>query len=247
MCPPNQPAVELTGSPTMWTMPPDQHVGTTRLERPGQLSRAERRRAIVARLAPALEDLLDEGAVYSDLSVAVLSRAAGISRSRFYVYFEDTGDLLRALTEDAVVDLFDATLAWWTLPQHGTWDELRTVTERIFATYQRHRHLLRAVEQVATHDSAVRQYFSTLFENGLEGYAAELAHGQARGSLDPSLESHRTAGILASMTQSGLYELTAIEQLDNPDRWIDSLTIIVWNTLYAPTHESAQHDATDHA
>lgn len=232
---------------TMWTMPGDQRASTTRLEPPGQRSRDERRHAIVARLAPALEDLLDEGAVYSDLSVAALSGAAGISRSRFYVYFEDTGDLLRALTEDAIVELFDATLAWWALPQDGTWEQLRTVTERIFATYRRHRHLLRAVEQVATHDSAVRQYFSTLFESGLEGYAAELAEGQTRGSLDPTLESHRTAELLASMTQSGLYELTATGQLDNPGRWIDSLTTIVWNTLYAPTHEPGQDGAPDHA
>lgn len=185
--------------------------------------------------------------MYSDLSVAALSRAAGISRSRFYVYFEDTGDLLRALTGDAVVELFDATLAWWALPQDGTREQLRTVTKRIFATYQRHRHLLRAVEQVATHDSAVRQHFSTLFENGLQGYAAELALGQTQGRLDPTLESHRTAGLLASMTQSGLYELTATGQLDNADRWVDSLTTIVWNTLYAPTHDRSPRDAPDHA
>ncbi|BDB39653.1 MULTISPECIES: TetR/AcrR family transcriptional regulator [Mycobacterium] len=228
-------------------MPRDQHASTTRQQRPGQRRRDERRRAIVARLSPALEDLLAEGAVYSDLSVAALSRAADMSRSRFYVYFEDTGDLLRALTEDAVVELFEATLAWWTLHPDGTWDQLRTVTERIFATYQRHRHLLRAIEQVATHDSGVRQHFSALFTNALEGYAAELAAGQTRGSLDPTLESRRTAGLLASMTQSGLYELTATGQLDNPDRWVDSLTTIVWNTLYAPTHEPARCDVPDHA
>jgi TetR/AcrR family transcriptional regulator, ethionamide resistance regulator len=228
-------------------MPEDQLAGTPRLEPPRQRSRDERRHAIVARLSPELEHLLEEGAVYSDLSVATLSRAAGISRSRFYVYFEDTGDLLRALTEDTVVELFDATLAWWALPQDGTWEQLRIVTEHIFTTYQRHRHLLRAVEQVATHDWAVRQHFSTLFENGLEGYAAEVALGQTQGSLDPTLESHRTTRLLASMTQSGLYELAATGQLDNPDRWVDSLTTIVWNTLYAPTHQPARHDAPDHA
>jgi TetR/AcrR family transcriptional regulator, ethionamide resistance regulator len=231
----------------MWTVPEDQLAGASRLEPPKQRNREERRHAIVARLSPALEHLLEEGAVYSDLGVAALSRAAGISRSRFYVYFEDTGDLLRALTGDAVVELFDATLAWWALPQDGTREQLRTVTKRIFATYQRHRHLLRAVEQVGTHDSAVRQHFSTLFENGLQGYAAELALGQTQGRLDPTLESHRTAGLLASMTQSGLYELTATGQLDNPDRWVDSLTTIVWNTLYAPTHDRSPRDAPDHA
>jgi AcrR family transcriptional regulator len=202
----------------------------------------ERRRAIAARLAPTLEEMLGQGAIYSDLSVAQLSRAAGTSRSRFYVYFEDTGDLLRALTEDAVTELFDATLAWWALPASGTWSDLRTVTERIFATYLRHRRLLTAVEQVATHDSAVREHFSLLFETALEGYSAELARGQAGGALDPSVQSPRMTRLLASMAQSGLYELTATGQLDSPDRWIDSLTTIVWNNLYA-----AIHDAPDHA
>ncbi|TAM68134.1 MAG: TetR/AcrR family transcriptional regulator [Mycobacterium sp.] len=244
---PSYPEVRPIKLHTMWTMPDDQLAGTSGPEPARQSNRDERRRAIVARLSSTLEVLLEDGTVYSDLSVAALSRSAGISRSRFYVYFEDTGDLLRALTEDAVVELFDATLAWWALPQDGTWEQLRTVTERIFATYQRHRQLLRAVEQVATHDSAVRQHFSTLFEEGLDGYAVELVHGQKQGSLDPTLESHRTAGLLASMTQSGLYELTATGQLDNPDRWIDSLTTIVWNTLYAPTHQPPRHHAPDHA
>jgi TetR/AcrR family transcriptional regulator, ethionamide resistance regulator len=227
----------------MSTMPGDTPAPAVQAERP----RHERRRAIVAQLAPALEELLEQGAVYSDLSVAELSRAAGTSRSRFYVYFEDTGDLLRALTEDAVIELFDTTLSWWALPPDGTWQDLRGVTERIFSTYLRHRHLLTAVEQVATHDPAVRQHFSMLFNAALDGYAIELARGQADGALDPSLESHRTTELLASMTQSGLYELTATGQLEHPDPWIDSLTTIVWNTLYAPTHQIPNDDAAEHS
>ncbi|MCV7102876.1 TetR/AcrR family transcriptional regulator [Mycobacterium palustre] len=203
--------------------------------------REDRRRAIVARLAPALEELLGQGAIYSDLSVAQLGRAAGISRSRFYVYFEDTGDLLRALTEDAVVELFEATLAWWALPPDGTWSDLRVVTERIFSTYLRHRHLLTAVEQVATYDSTVRQHFSSLFNAALKGYSTELARAQADGALDPSLEAQRTARLLASLTQSGLYELTATGRLDDPDPWIDSLTTIVWHNLYAAVHDAPEH------
>lgn len=227
-------------------MPQADQTAPDRYEMRRQRTRDERRRAIAARLSPALEELL-ERAAYSDLGVTALSRAADISRSRFYVYFEDTGDLLRALTEDTVVELFRATLAWWALPPHGTWDELREVTERIFATYRRHQHLLRAVEQVATHDSAVRQHFSGMFESCLDGYAVELIQGQTSGSLDPILESRRTARLLASMTQSGLYELSATGQLDEPKRWIDSLTTIVWNTLYASTHEPSLNHAADHA
>jgi len=223
-------------------MPGDQRVRAIqaeqfRRERP----RDERRRTIAARLAPALEALLAEGAVYSDLSVAQLSRAAGTSRSRFYVYFEDSGDLLSVLTEDAVTELFHATLAWWALPPEKTWIDLRAVTDRIFSTYLRHRHLFTAVEQVATHDSAVRENFSALFNHALDGYAAEIARGQASGTLDRSLKAHRIAGLLASMTQSGLYELTATGQLDRPDPWIDSLTTIVWNSLYAPARDAPEH------
>ena len=76
--------------------------------RRSQSSRLQRRAQIRHRLLEVVEDLLDKGESYTELSVERLVSEAGISRSTFYVYFEDKGDLLRGWFEDIEAELAEA-------------------------------------------------------------------------------------------------------------------------------------------
>src|SRR5436189_5393598 len=78
--------------------------------------RAARRGEIGRRLLVAVETLLADGESFTEVSVERLVAEAQISRSTFYVYFEDKGDLLQALTEDVMTKVIDAARAWWELP-----------------------------------------------------------------------------------------------------------------------------------
>ena len=78
--------------------------------------RAARRGEIGRRLLVAVEKLLADGESFTEVSVERLVTEAGISRSTFYVYFEDKGDLLQALTADVMIEVIDAARAWWALP-----------------------------------------------------------------------------------------------------------------------------------
>jgi AcrR family transcriptional regulator len=202
--------------------------------------RPQRRREIAARLGPAVEQLLADGGTYSELSVPTLIEQAGTSRSRFYVYFDGKGDLLMALTEDVVRELFQATLAWWSLAPAAVESDLRGVTAQIFAIYRAHRHFLRAVAQVSTHDAALRDHFARLFDEALDGYAERIARGQADGSLDPGIDAAATARLLSSMTESGLHHLTDAGLDDDAERWLDALTRIIWNTVYLPARDAGR-------
>ena len=62
---------------------------------------------------------------YTALSVERLVREAGISRATFYVYFEDKGDLLRALAEDFIERILGRGVDWWQLPPDATKADLR--------------------------------------------------------------------------------------------------------------------------
>jgi TetR/AcrR family transcriptional regulator, ethionamide resistance regulator len=196
--------------------------------------RAERREEILASMMEVLERLLADGTRYSELSVERLAKEAGTSRSRFYVYFEDKADLLRALTADVIADLFDATLDWWSLPAGSSEEDVLAVTRRIIDVYLEHERVMGAVLEVAAHDSAMREFFSSLFFQALEGYAARVAEAQADGRADPALDPPRTVALLSWMTQSGLYHVVAGAAETAVDRWARSLSHIVWNTLYAP-------------
>ena len=75
----------------------------------------ERRELTSRRLLPAVERLL-ERETYAEISVEQIAEEASISRSTFYNYYEDKGDLLRALTGDVMGAIIDATREWWMLP-----------------------------------------------------------------------------------------------------------------------------------
>src|SRR5881392_1377465 len=84
--------------------------------RKAQNSRAARRGEITRRLLVAVEKLLADGESFTEVSVERLAGEAGASRSTFYVYFEDKGDLLQVLTEDVMTEVIDAARGWWELP-----------------------------------------------------------------------------------------------------------------------------------
>jgi AcrR family transcriptional regulator len=195
--------------------------------------RSARREEIRKSLLDAIEQLLDDGTSFSDLSVARLIKDVGISRSRFYVYFEDKGDLLRSLAAEVVQELLDATLGWWSLPVEATVDDLRGVTEKMCAIYLRHQHLLTATVQVAAQDTTTREFFAALVQRTLESYAARITQEQAAGRIDPTIDPYETAALLSWMTEGGFYKLLGRARDRETERLLDALTRIVWNTAYA--------------
>jgi AcrR family transcriptional regulator len=195
--------------------------------------RAARREEIRRRLMDAVQDQLRAGATYSELPLERLARDAGVSRSRFYVYFEDKGDLLRALTEDVFAELFEATIPWWSLPDAATEADLRAITEHIFEIFLPHKELLAAVVQVASHDAVTREATASAFDQAAAGYALRLAEAQRAGRADPELDPARVVALLSWMTECGLYQLVA--RAEDTDRHLRALTRIIWNTLYART------------
>src|SRR5215471_11297315 len=100
-----------------------------------QSSRARRREEIRDRLRTAAEELMASGESYTELSVERIVREAGISRATFYVYFEDKGDLLRALAEDFIERILVAAAVWWTLPADADKPRLRAAMQAIFDAY----------------------------------------------------------------------------------------------------------------
>src|SRR3954454_20276972 len=82
-----------------------------------------------------VEEMLQDGDSYADLSVERLIRAAHISRSTFYVYFRDKSELLSAMGEHVTADLAEAGADWFRLPPAATKDDLRDSLRTLFDTY----------------------------------------------------------------------------------------------------------------
>jgi AcrR family transcriptional regulator len=193
---------------------------------------AERRAPIVDRLMAAVETLLDAGESYTELSVERLVTEAGLSRSTFYVYFEDKGELLRALSEGLVAQLSLAAAQWWELPPGAPREDIRAAMQAVVDTYRPHQTLMTAVVDASSYDARVREEFGAMLGAIVDGLAEHIRRGQATGAVRAELDPEGTAGWLVWMTERGLYNLVRHADDAGVKRITDALTTIVWNTLY---------------
>lgn len=116
------------------------HAHKTSAPRPASASgRAARREKIRKRLLIAIEEALEAGSTYNDLTVGWPVAEAKISRATSYTYFEDQGYLLSALSEHVVSDMVDAGRHWWSIPPEATKADLRKAVQPPCDSYRRYR------------------------------------------------------------------------------------------------------------
>jgi AcrR family transcriptional regulator len=197
-----------------------------------QGTRAERRAEIVQRLLGVVEGFMEGGESYTELSVERLVKEAGLSRSTFYVYFEDKGDLLRALTKDLFADLLGAAQTWWDMPASASKDEVRESLRNLMDTYVRHQLLMGAVVETSAYDEGVREVFNTMMEVSAKSVAEHLDAGQKQGFVHAELDADRVAAWTTWMTERGFYELVRPAGAKQRENLLTALTDIVWNTFY---------------
>jgi len=198
-------------------------------------SRAKRREVMRAQLMEAVEDMLSEGGLYTDLLVDRIVARAGISRSNFYVYFEDKTTLLQELFEDMVATLTQNAGPWWELPATADEKALRATLDALFQAYLPHRHVWAAGVEAASYDPAMRTRFEQLMNNAIADLAKHIRDGQANGTVRGHHDPDTLAAWLVWMTERGLYQL--VSEADGPtyEALLDQFTRIYWDLLYAGT------------
>jgi TetR/AcrR family transcriptional regulator, ethionamide resistance regulator len=200
--------------------------------RKSQSNRAQRREEIRERLLEAVERALASGDSYTELSVERLANEAKLSRSTFYVYFEDKGDLLRVLVADVIGRLIEATRVWWDLPRGFTRDDVHDAMTLLIDTYRPHNRLLGAVADTASYDAGVREAFMEMMDLSVKGVEDHIIRGQREGFVRPEIDPHPVASWLTWMTERGLYELVPGADDAVLARLADAQATIIWNTLY---------------
>jgi len=199
---------------------------------PLQLAAPERRALLTTHFVGVVEALIEDGASYSELSVERLIRAGGVSRATFYAYFQDKGDLLRGMAQDVANEISEAGEAWWSLPESLAKDDLREGLRPAVDAYLRHKILLRAVAETAAYDERVREAYEALMAEATRRLAAHVRKEQRAGIAHPGLEPVRTATWLIWMFERGLYQVVSLAPEKAVKGWIDSVTEIVWRTVY---------------
>ncbi|MGH2938453.1 MAG: TetR/AcrR family transcriptional regulator [Solirubrobacterales bacterium] len=205
--------------------------------RKSQHSRAARRDEIRNRLLEVVERLLQEGESYTEISVERLVSEASISRSTFYVYFQDKGDLVSAWFSGIIKEIEDASLDWAELDGDATWDDLRAALSKIIDAYKPHTTLMAAVYDAAAYDPGVRDLVFEMMDWNITRLRNHIKAGQKAGFVDPDLLPQQTAAWLQWMSERGLHQLVRNAKPAEVERLMDAYTAIVWNTLYAPVRK----------
>jgi AcrR family transcriptional regulator len=179
-----------------------------------------------------VEQLVENGATYADLSVEAIITAGGISRSTFYVYFADKGDLLVAMAQDVIGDLVATGSSWWDLPVDAGRVDLHRALRVPIDTYRRHRTILGTVAETAAYDPRVREQQQSLIEQVVAALTRYIVDAQRAGAADPELDAGRTARWLIWMIERGLYQTVGAADGDEVERQLDALTDIIWRVVY---------------
>lgn len=144
-----------------------------------------------------------EDASYKDLSVDQIAKAAGLTRSAFYFYFEDKRDLLLAAATEVTEELYAEADRWW----HGEGEPeelIRSSLTGMTEVYVRHAPLLRAATEVSTYDQEVSAVWRELVGRFI---TATTDYMRREGLGGPQPE--RTAEALVWMSERCLYVFLA--------------------------------------
>jgi len=193
-------------------------------------ARAQRREEIVQALSAAVQRLHADGEAFTNVSVARLVKLAGISRTTFYVYFVDKGDLIYTLTEQVVQELVETTRAWWELPADGTKDDLRNAlrhTQQVNVP-----GVMASIVEVASYDPIVRRRYEDLVARSASEASRFIEEGIGEGVVNPEVDPDATAAWLCWMFERGLAEIARPDAEQVLERWLTALTDIIWSTLY---------------
>ncbi len=194
--------------------------------------RAARHDKVVTRMLGVVEALLREQDSYLDLSVEQIIEAGEMSRSTFYRYFDDKVELIVALGDLAMGQIIATAQNIWELPPGASREDVAGAIEATFSAYLPHTRLMSAVLEVSTYDKRARDHFGEVYALAQRGLAAHIRAGQEAGSIRQELHPDETAGWLTWMVERGIVQLGHDANRPRQTRLHESLTAIIWHTLY---------------
>lgn len=203
--------------------------------RRSQNARTERRDELRRELLEAVERLIGEGESFTEISVEQLVAEVGISRTTFYVYFADKGELLSAWFTEIAGELAKVLSSWWELDAAPTREDLHDAMDHAMRTYRPHTALMAAAFHAASYDQGVRELTQAFMDTNIASLRRHIRAGQKAGFVDPQLPGDDVATWLLWMAERGFHVLLPGATDADIERHLDAYAAIVWNTLYAPT------------
>lgn len=201
--------------------------------------REQRREEFRRRLLDATEQLMLDGASFTELSVERLAVAAGSSRATFYVYFKDKAHLLGDFAEQVLTEVADAVRGRWQQTCPLSLEELRSALTGVIVAFRKHQQILWAIAEVAYYTPEIDDIYRGLNDRNSAYCQQFLEREQAAGRLR-QMDSEETAQVLTWMV-----ERSCVQMLREPpgiadDRLANTLAEVIWATIHFDDRHAAQ-------
>ncbi|CAJ1579518.1 TetR/AcrR family transcriptional regulator [[Mycobacterium] wendilense] len=175
---------------------------------------------------------------FEGINIAEVAERAGVSRSAFYFYFENKAAAVAALMERMIDDTFFVTDVF-TLAEQTPQARVHIMLDGLFDTWERHRHMFRAMLEARGHSLAVREFWDEARLSFVDSVAAMIRAERARGAAPDGVDATVLATVLLEVNDRLLERLTFGGPLDR-DQLLDGAAAVWLGTLYGI---AAQPDA----
>jgi AcrR family transcriptional regulator len=164
-------------------------------------ARGDQRRTALLR---SLDEHLQESSLES-VNIADISRAAGVTRSAFYFYFENKQAAVAALMENMYDEAVEATalLGGSDTPAQNIEATIRS----LFGAWERHRHLYRAMLDARATSAAVREMWESDRASFVPLVAEVIEGERAAGRAPDGPDAGDLATVLLELNDRALERL----------------------------------------
>ena len=172
---------------------------------------------------------------FSDLSVADILGEAGVSRASFYFYFASKYELLSAVSERAVDEVYAVTQTW--LHRSGSeppLDALRTAMRGAVSRWSAHGPVLRAVVESSASAPEIDAQWKRLMARFTAAAAEQIDRERAAGVAPAGMDSRALGALLTWMTERALYLMVSGGESEFADSGalVETLAGLWWRAIY---------------
>src|SRR4051812_25556107 len=188
-------------------------------------------RDVAGSILDAAEGLLAKRGM-TDLTVADVIEAAGVSRGSFYFYFESKQAVVAALLERIVDEVHEASLPWFERGDTPPERALREAVTGSLALWRRHAAVLRSTIEGWQSDPELRNLWSDVLRRFTDAAAEQIERDREAGVASDGPPARSLAAALVAMNERCFYLAVVDMQPESDDELVEALTAIWLSSIY---------------
>jgi len=184
------------------------------------------------RILTTVADLLSHH-TFDEMTIAEITRTAGVTRPGFYFYFPTKGAAVASLMEGLIGEFMDAAAIWYdhSGPDQGT--ALRVGMQATVDLWRTHAVVMHGMVQAAVADKEAREiwqrWVAAFTARAVPTIAADLGK---RRTVEPSPEDVATFLVDATFAAMQRDVRAVIETGEGTPRLVESISLVWERTLY---------------